>query len=165
MRRMVLSSLLVFLLVLPSFTAAQQVQQPRVVRVGVVLQRSVNGPVVNWTPDARWQRDLLVNYLNQHKPAKNSQVRLEAVPLTSLSSRGIYSEASDKGCEYIVVMWDNTSAPHAPENSFEPELSIAQEAYWLRKVSDGAWPPGSVTGEWEPDRQAVYDAIVKAATP
>ena len=109
MRRRVLGFLLVFLVVLPSFTSAQQVQQAGVVRVGVVLQRSVNGPVVNWTSNARWQRDLLVNYLNQHKPGKNSQIRLESVPLTSLSSREIYSEAHDKGCEYVVVMWDNSS--------------------------------------------------------
>ncbi len=164
MRHQVLDSLLVFLFVLPSFTAAQQVQQARAVRVGVVLQHSINGPVVNWTSNARWQRDLLVHYLNQHKPDKNSQVKLEAVPLTSLSSREIYSEARDKGCEYVVIMWDNSPASHGPENSFEPETSFL-EAYSLRRVSDGAWPPGSVTGEWIPDRQALYDAIVKAATP
>jgi hypothetical protein len=164
MRRRVLGSFLVFLMVLPSFASAQRVQQARVVRVGVVLQRSVNGPVVNWTSNARWRSDLLVNYLNQHKPGKNSQVRLEAVPLASLSSREIYSEARDKGCEYVVVMWDNSSESHGPENSFEPETSFL-EAYSLRRVSDGAWPPGSVTGEWIPDRQALYDAIVKAATP
>ncbi len=164
MRRKVLGSFLAFLLVLPSFAAAQQVQQARTVRVGVVLQRSINGPVVNWTSNARWQRDLLVNYLNQHKPGKNSQVKLDCVPLTSLSSREIYSEARDKGCEYVVVMWDNSSASHGSENSIEPETSFL-EAYSLRRVSDGAWPPGSVTGEWIPDRQALYDAIVKAATP
>jgi hypothetical protein len=146
MRRIVLGSLLAFLLVLPSFTAAQQVQQARVVRVGVIAEADPGRPVANWTFHARWQRDLLVNYLNQRSPGKNSHLRLEAVPLTSLSSRDIDSEARDKGCEYVVVVWYESPGGY----------SLGE------KLIDDAWLGGSVSGEWVRDSQDLYDAVVKA---
>jgi hypothetical protein len=148
MRRMVAGSLLAFLVVLPSSTTAQQVQQARVVRVGVVAQADPGGPVANWTSHARWRRDLLVNFLNHYEPAKKSRLRLEVVPLTSLSSRDIDSEARDKGCEYIVVVWYESPGGY----------SVGE------KLIDDAWLGGSGSGEWVRDSQDVYDAIVKAAT-
>ena len=146
MRRTSLYCLLALLTVIPCFTTAQQVQ---VIRVGVVVQESPGEPVANWTRHARWRRDLLVNYLNHHEPYKNSQLRLEAVPLTSLSSHSIDSEAHDKGCKYVVVVWCGMPGGY----------SVGE------KLCDDSWLGGSVSGVWVAEPQDVFDAIVKAATP
>ena len=96
----------------------------------------------------RFERDRVVNYLNAYNP-KDSQIRVEAVAINTLSSKAIYDEAHEKRCEYLVTMW---------------------QGYWLRRISGptqgrtGAVDKGS--GEYIPSDQGMvglYNAIVKAS--
>lgn len=186
MRRTLLGCLFAVLVVLPSLALAQQI---RVVRVGVVAEQYLDYTTrVNWTSNARWQRDLLVTYLNRHKPSKTDPFKLEAVALTTTSYRGVDPEARVKGCEYVVHVWNHSSAVHGPENpsvyaaenSFQPEPYLPGNlgstsysvGYSLARVSDGFWVAGdSYTQQQPPSAPAmlvmssVYDAIVRAATP
>lgn len=190
MRRIVLHSLVVCLLVVPLFTAAQQApaKQVKVVRVGVAVEQYLDHEIrVNWTSNARSQRDLLVNYLNQHKSGKNSQLRLQAVALTSLSYSGIDAEARDKGCEYIVRVSSGTPILHDQGNlSFHSAEATSRTdssvphyewinysaGFSLLRASDKTWLAGDSYTQLQPRStpamsvmSSVYDAIVKAATP
>jgi len=189
MRRSLLRSILVFLVVAPSFTAAQQVpaRQVKVVRVGVAVEQYLDHETrVNWTSNARSQRDLLVNYLNRHKPDKNNPLKVEAVPITTTSYNAINAEAREKGCEYIVRLdlgsafagRENPSF-HSPENSFQPESGVPPNGlvsysvgFSLLRASDSVWLGGKTYSQLQPQSTpamsvmgSVYDAIVKAATP
>ena len=165
MKRTAVYALLAFLAVGPRFTLAQQV---RVVRVGVVVEEYVNAPVVNWTSNARWRRDVFVRALNHQKVSKNVHVRVEAVSLTTLSARGITSEARDKQCDYVLSLWSpgQVDLPfRGPENLFESESRFAGypagvTGYTLRRASDDDWLGADVGGPSD-----VRDAIMKAAAP
>jgi hypothetical protein len=189
MRRSLLHSILVFLIVGPSFTTAQQVpaQQVKVVRVGVAVEQYLDHETrVNWTSNARSQRDLLLNYLSRHQPDKNNPLKLEAVPITTASYNTINAGARDKGCGYIVVLnlgsaFPSTENPsfHSPENSFQPESGVPPNGlvsysvgFSLLRASDSVWLGGKTYRQLQPQSTAgmtvmssVYDAIVKAATP
>lgn len=69
-----------------------------VVRVGVAVMenaagRSVPGDV---------ERDHLVKAINQLKPDKKTHVKVEAVPLQSMSREDAQEEAQQQKCQYIV---------------------------------------------------------------
>lgn len=178
--------LLACLVMLPPIALAQPV---RVVRVGVVAEQYLDQTTrVNWTANARWQRDLLVTYLNQHKPPKARPFKLQAVPLTTMTSGGIDAQVRETGCEYVVQIWYRSSAVHGPEDSpvytaegsFQPEPGASGSqgrfsysvGYSLLKGGDNTWLAGDSYTQFQPQSapamlvmSSVYDAIVKAATP
>lgn len=178
MKRHLLGSLFIVLLIAPLLAVSQQ---PRVVRVGVAAEESLSSVVPpNSTIDARAQRDLLVSYLNQRKPGQKSQVRVEAIALTTLDPQGIVSEARENGCDYVVELYLSTFNPfpvNAPEGRWnysatgQPEAPPGGISYFLRDVRDSSQSTSNgFSGAWR--RQAamsvmssVYEAIVKAATP
>ncbi len=178
--------LLAFLMMLPSIALAQQV---RVVRVGVVVEQYLDQTTrVNWTENARWQRDLLVTYLNQHKPPKAGPFKLQAVPLTTMTSGGIEAQVREMGCEYVVQVWYRSSAVHGPEDSpvytaedsfqagpgpsgYQGRFSYSV-GYLVLRGADNKWLAGDSYTQFQPQSapamlvmSSVYDAIVKAATP
>lgn len=190
MRRNLHYPLLVFLVVGCSFSGAQQVpaQQARTVRVGVYAEEyRDHTTLVNSTANARNQRDLIVNYLNRHKPDKNNALKLEAVPITTTSYNAINSEAHNKRCEYVVRVWGNgwvrqdagNSSFHSPENSFQPESGVPPNGlvtysvgFSLLRAGDNAWLDGETYSQLQPQStpamsvmNSVYKAIVKAANP
>ena len=189
MGRILLRSILVFLIVAPSSTTAQQVpaQHVKVVRVGVAVEQYLDHETrVNWTSNARSQRDLLVNYLSQHQPDKNNPLKVEAVPITTTSYNAINTEAREKGCGYIVVLnlgsaFPGTENPsfHSPENSFQPESGVPPNGlvtysvgFSLLRTKGNEWLAGETYSQLQPQTtpgmtvmSSVYDTIVKAATP
>ena len=141
---------------------------------------------MNWTSNARSQRDLLVNYLSQHQPDKNNPLKVEAVPMTTTSYNAINAEAREKGCGYIVVLnlgsaFPGTENPsfHSPENSFQPESGVPPNGlvsysvgFSLLRASGSGWLAGETYSQLQPQTtpgmsvmSSVYDAIVKPATP
>lgn len=171
-----LGSLFLVLLVAP-FAIGQPV---RAVRVGVAAHESFNSVIPpNSTPRAQSQRDLLVSYLNQHKPGKKSQVKVEAVALATMDPQGIVSEAREKGCDYVVEMYLGSFAPF-PENVVDPRWNYsaseqrdapASISYFIRDLADSTLSSGNgFSGAWRPQAAMsvmsnVYEAIIKAATP
>ena len=57
---------------------------------------------VNYSPQARYQRDMVVKYLNEVKAPTDARLRLEAVALTTQNRDGIRGEADTNGCLYLV---------------------------------------------------------------
>ncbi|HVP50042.1 MAG TPA: hypothetical protein VMT56_02355 [Candidatus Bathyarchaeia archaeon] len=71
---------------------------------------------VNYSPQARNQRDLVVKYLNSVKASANPRVQLEGVALTTQNRDEVLAEAVANGCLYLlsislrVVGWPQSNA-------------------------------------------------------
>ncbi len=150
MRRMVFCSLLSIVLIVPFLASAQQ---SGLVRVGVAASQLVDNQwVLNWTPQARWQRDQVVNDINRRQPDKNRQIKLAAVALAKTAPSDALSEARGKSCEYVVLVQvsypgrfalDNAPQPSTLVDSNQPafpgpETQIGIIGYQLHRVSDDA---------------------------
>jgi hypothetical protein len=150
-------------------TVGCAIAQQSPVRVGVVAGASratfpQAGVRPNLSTNDLVQRDTLVNYLNSRKP-KAGQIKVDAVPLSTLDKNGILAEAQEKGCAYVAIL-DLSGAdqqqPKAP----------AMVTYSIVKASDGQpieGVPGFATAWASQEAQsvmsAIYSALLKAGPP
>lgn len=159
--------------------AAHAIGQPTpVMRVGVVA-----GPA---TPTSAWltqrpnvsandvlQRDQLVRYLSTRKPDPKHEVKIEAVPLTSLDPNKIDGEARQKSCAYVVVLLvPRTSDAYAAEMAAVGQQSQVSlmTIFAVMKFENGKVTPLLQSGAPSTEMTAaqsvmgsVYSALVKAS--
>ena len=89
------TSLLIFLLTVPSLVFSQQV---RVIRVGVSAMKNGAGRSV----PGDLERDRLVKALNNEKSDKKLHLKIQAVALDGTNPEQVASQAAEKKCDYIV---------------------------------------------------------------
>ncbi len=123
MKRMLFPATVVVSLLAPFGAFAQL---PGAGKVCVVARDTGFGHAVNHqvnsNPELCTQRDLVVKYLNQ--ASTNSQMKLEAVALTSTNSDTILSEASKIGCNFIVALTINH--PAVAESEYQQKATPAE---------------------------------------
>lgn len=162
MRQVQISCFALFLL-LGTIVSAQQIP---VVHVGVIAEDSHKvGLAPNSSEAARWQRDLVVNYLNHRKPSKDSRAKVEAVALETTALTYVSSEARDKGCDYIVRL--GIGSPEQDRDESPQAVS-----YSIRRLKDNMPLPGTPVFVVLPRSgtamilmSSIYDALVKAGKP
>ncbi len=98
----------VILLLLPFVSLSIFAQQNQTARICVygsdTRYASTLAGQVNYSPQARYERDLVVKYLNQVKAPADARLLLEAVALTTQNRDGIRGEADANGCLYLVAV-------------------------------------------------------------
>ena len=105
MRRPAIPVTLLFVLLTSSVLVAQRLNTVRICVYGsdTKYANTLAGQV-NYFPQARNQRDLVVKYLNSGTAPANSHVQLEAVALTTQNRDGIRAEADANGCLYLLTV-------------------------------------------------------------
>ena len=117
MLRLPISAILVLLLLASIAVAAQQTTAARICVYGTETRfANTLAGQVNYSPQARYQRDLVVKYLNQVKAPSDARLKLEATALTTQNRDEVLAEADTKGCLYLLsvslsgVGWPSSSA-------------------------------------------------------
>lgn len=112
MKRLPISAILVLLLPASIAVPAQQTNAARVcVYVSETRYANRLAGQVNYSPQARYERDLVVKYLNKVKAPTDARLQLEAVALTTQNRDGIRGETDTNGCLYLVAVSLRTVGP------------------------------------------------------
>lgn len=93
MRRLLIQAFLVSIVALPSCLA-----QENAIRVGVAVMQNNAGRSV----PGNVERDRLVKAINQIKPNKKTNVKVQAVPLNGMTGEEVSEEAEQQKCQYVV---------------------------------------------------------------
>jgi hypothetical protein len=92
----------------------QQTNQVRVCVVGRDPSYARIPGSLNSGPEVLNQRNLVVKYLNEHKPADSSHSRIQAVPLKSANVSTVGDDANAAGCSYLVTVSCSVSCTRTP---------------------------------------------------
>jgi hypothetical protein len=115
MMRLPIPGILVVLLVASIAVLAQQTNALRVcVYASDTRYANRLAGQVNFSPQARFERDLVVKYLNQTKAPTSAHLPLEAVALTTQNRNEVLGEATTRGCEYLIALTLNAVGVASP---------------------------------------------------
>ncbi len=149
----------VCLLCLPTFA-----QDKDVVRIGVALLRSGTDKI-----SVTEARDRLVKGLNQQKPDKKLNLRVQAVPLEASQGNVALAEAKGKDCQFVLfshltdLLTSEKSVPSSMTGTIDTfPVFAAKMEYQLERVADSAeYAVGSAKSE---DASSLKDAVFSAVS-
>ena len=127
--------------------------QENAIRVGVAVMQNQAGRSVPGT----LERDRLVQALNHSKPAKKTNLKVEAIPLEGSIGDEVADEAEQKKCQYVVyttltelrgaddpyqhvpgTIETNPNSQWSPAQRMDPEYRATVD-YKLVKVGSNRW--------------------------
>ncbi len=147
------------LLCLPTFA---QDKDKDVVRIGVAVLRSGTDKI-----SVTEARDRLVKALNQQKPDKKLNLRVQAVPLEAAQGNVALAEAKGKDCQFVLfshltdLLTAEKTVPNVTTGGLDTVPAItAKVSYQLERTADGAeYAIGSAKVA---DSSSIRDAVMEA---
>lgn len=134
------------------------------VRIGVALLRSGTDKI-----SVTEARDRLVKGLNQQKPDKKLNLRVQAVPLEASQGNVALAEAKGKDCQFVLfshltdLLTSEKSVPSSMTGTIDTfPVFAAKMEYQLERVADSAeYAVGSAKSE---DASSLKDAVFSAVS-